>query len=136
MSTAAIAPRPDNGCITRPRTHANRIASPNDNAPARCAAAISPTLCPITAAGITPCAPSQAATATVTATIAGCATAVSSSEASSDVIAAMRSNPPCSATTGAAASITARAAGKAISATPMPTHAVPCPPQTKTGACA
>ena len=72
--TEAIAPCPDSRRSARLRTATTRAASSRDSAPATHAAAISPWLCPITAAGRTPNPAHTAASDTITAHSTGCTT--------------------------------------------------------------
>ena len=65
--TAAMPPRPDSRRNALLRKATTRAASSNDSAPATQAAAISPWLCPTTAAGSTPYERHSAASDTITA---------------------------------------------------------------------
>nr|WP_267898739.1 hypothetical protein [Sorangium cellulosum] len=121
--------------MSRPRIATSRTASSRLRTPATCAAATSPTLCPITASGVTPFEARSADSATWTPKIASCATSVRSRRAlaSALVSSSRREKPACCLTSASHASSAARKTGSSPSSSrPMPIHCDPCPENTKT----
>ncbi len=132
----AIAPCEGIAAWTRARSTARRALSSSEVAPATYAAAISPTLCPITAPGSTPNERQVSARETVTAQSAGWTRSIRCHDSwSASARSTSRScQSTCGASAAAQASIRSRNTSEvSISSSPMPAHCDPCPGKTKTG---
>jgi hypothetical protein len=124
--TDSIAPA-GSACISAPRRATRRAASASGITPATTAAANSPTLWPIIAAGVAPRASHDWANATSTQNVAGCVTAVSRNASALPLnTRCARSNSSPQAAT--ASSNAARNTGSwACRARPMPAYCAPWP---------
>ena len=135
MNTAAIAPvlGPDTGNdpINSPRRAANRTPSSSVNTPAAYAAAISPTLWPNTADGLTPTLPHNSHNPASSAYNPGCVHRVSSSNPSapsSPNITSSSDSPRSSRTAASHRSRAPRNTGsRSYNPRPIPAHWLPWP---------
>ncbi|KYF91513.1 hypothetical protein BE20_14470 [Sorangium cellulosum] len=139
-STRAIPPAPLACSTSRPRAQMIRAASSRLSAPATCAAATSPRLCPTTASGSTPQDRHSAASATWIAKMAGWTTSEASSRRGLPAVSAVMSEEGAC---GRIASSHRRSAARNTGSSrrrsrPMRSHCDPWPPNRKAtfGRCA
>ena len=129
--TMAIPPAPWRRSRARARWQANRAAASTSRLPATAAAAISPTECPITAAGVSPRARQVCARATWVAKVNACTSTPLHGPPA--VNASRGVQPNSSRNTSASASTAAAKTGSSRSSCrPMPAHCAPCPEKTQT----
>ncbi len=125
IATQAIFPRPVAFCMIRLRHATSLTAVSSDSAPATCAAATSPTLCPRTPSGVMPHEPRSAVRPIWIAKRAGCTTSVSPSRERSSGARSSSSNDQetCRRRSSSHSSSLARNTGSsARSRWPIPTH--------------
>ncbi len=121
-ATAAIAPRVVTAPMRAPRSTTSRVASSSVKMPATCAAAISPTECPMTTSGVTPHEANRRASATSNAKMAGWAYSVSSMRGSPLTTTSRTGSGSNASTSRQAASNSGNAAASAV---PMPGRCEP-----------